>query len=114
MKKYTVLSAQMGPLETGGQYASLWVMPERGDYEDRGAPHVTRGPVPMKIDTSTDTISSVISQTPTLPAVFELDMGIRVSSGNKSKAFINSAVLVRSERSVDDSKEPKALFSAKG
>jgi len=114
MQKFTVLSAQMGPLETGGQYASLWVMPQKGEYEDRGAPHVTRGPVPMKIDTTTDCISSVLSQSQTLPAVFDLDMGIRVSSGNKSKAFINSAELVKTEKSVDDNKEPKTLFAAKG
>jgi hypothetical protein len=93
MQKFTVLSAQTGPLEGGGTYASLWVSPLPGDYADRSAPHLTLGPVPMKIDTTPETISSVIQQSKTLPAVFSLEMGIRVSGGNKSKAFINSAKL---------------------
>jgi len=92
-QKFTVLSAQTGPLESGGVYASVWCLPQPGDYQDRDAPHVTRGPVPMKIDTTALVIDSILTQSKELPKLFDLDVGIRVSSGNKSKAFVNSATL---------------------
>lgn len=82
--KFTVISVQKGPLEGGGTYSSLWVMPF--EWEDRDAPHLTRGPVPFKIDTTPELVDKLALES--LPGVFELEMGVKVASGNKSKAFV--------------------------
>jgi hypothetical protein len=88
MQKFTVLSVQHGPLEGGGLYASIWAMPVPGDYEDRNAPHLTRGPVPIKIDTNVETINSLLKEYPDLPAMITLDLTTRVAAGNKSKSYV--------------------------
>lgn len=89
---FGVLSVQSGNVE-GVAYQSAWVFPVEGDYEDRGAPHLTRGPVPMKIDIDSSAIATILQEAPKLPAFFDLEMPIRVGAGNKSKAFIKSAKL---------------------
>lgn len=93
MQKFRVIAAQYGPLEQGGDYASVWCEPLEGDYEERGAPHVTFGPVPMKIDAHKDTVSKIHAQSK-LPAFFEIDLITRVSGGNKGKPFVKDVELV--------------------
>jgi hypothetical protein len=87
---YTVISIQKGPLENGGNYCSTWVIPKF--FENRGAPHVTLGPVPIKIDSSDNAFQSILESKLDLPFDFVLKTTIKVSGGNKSKAFIVSAV----------------------
>ncbi len=101
-EKFSVLSVQKGPLESGGEYRSAWVMPYT--YEDRGAPHLTRGPVPMKIDCSEEVINEVLSSGLSLPSDFDLDMRIAIASGNKSKAVITKATVSKSTFKSLDSK----------
>lgn len=90
MQKFTVLSVQHGPLEGGGVYASIWAMPVKGDYEDRNPPHLTCGPVPIKIDTSVEVINDLLKHNPVLPAEITLDLITRVAAGNKSKSYVRS------------------------
>lgn len=87
---FGVLSVQSGNVD-GVPYQSAWVFPVEGDYEDRGAPHLTRGPVPMKIDIDSNAIATILQEAPKLPAYFDLETQTRVGAGNKSKAFIKSA-----------------------
>lgn len=82
--KFILLSAQTGPLEGGGTYSSVWLQPL--DWEDRGSPHFTRGPVPFKVDTSVDEVMALLKAP--LPALVEVDLGIVVAAGNKSKGKV--------------------------
>lgn len=92
MEKMQVLSFQCGPLEGGGSYSSLWVHPL--EWEDRQGQHPTRGPVPMKLNCDRSVIESLASVP--LPMVCELDISIRVASGNRSQAHVLAAKPVSS------------------
>jgi hypothetical protein len=88
--KVIVLSVQSGPLEGGGSYHSVWVQPT--EWEDRSAPHITRGPVPMKIDCSQKVVDALVNAP--LPCAADLDVGVKVSSGNKSKGYVDGVRLM--------------------
>lgn len=92
MEKMQVLSFQCGPLEGGGSYSSLWVHPLQ--WEDRQGQHPTRGPVPMKLNCDRSVIDALASVP--LPAVCELDIMVRVASGNKGQAYVLGAKPVSS------------------
>lgn len=103
MQLFYVLSAHKGPMPDGnGSYAKVWVHPL--DWEDRPAPHLTRGPVPFEMKANQAAVDFLASRP--LPAVFDLDVQIRVASGNVSTAFCVSAQDVKKE----ETKKP--LFDA--
>lgn len=94
-QSFIVLSVQQGPLEGGSTYRSMWVQPT--EWEDRAAPHLTRGPVPMKIDCSEEAINFILSSGQALPSPFALDIGVKVSGGNKSKGYVFTAAPFKAE-----------------
>lgn len=109
-QRFILISVQKGPLESGGSYASMWLQPL--EWEDRAAPHLTRGPVPFKIDASIEAVDKFA--TLQLPMLADLDVGIRVASGNKSKGYVfgGDPAPVSSDFSADASASADALASA--
>jgi hypothetical protein len=105
---FIVISVQQGPLEGGLTYRSMWVQPT--EWEDRAAPHLTRGPVPMKIDCSDEAINFILQSGQSLPSPFSLDIGVKVAGGNKSKGYVFSAKLHQAN-SAEDKTQLKSLSS---
>lgn len=104
-QQFTVLSAAKGPLEGGGQYLYLWLQPM--EWEDRAAPHITRGPVPFKIGAEESVVDEILKSG--LPAVFDLDVGVKVASGNKSQGHVFKAVPVEPSKSAFIPADKKAV-----
>lgn len=95
MAKFHVISVQKGPLEQGGEYSSIWVVPT--EWDDRAAPHLTRGPVPFKMGCDMSVVDTLASQP--LPGFYDLEVQIKVAGGNKAQAYaVKASVLSKPEQ----------------